>query len=79
MPPSATFSVDIESGLAPLTVNFSNASDGSITSKEWDFGDGTTSTEESPSHRYTIAGTHTVQLTVAGPDGTDTTQMANYP
>ena len=39
---------------------------------EWDFGDGTTSTDQSPSHRYTIAGTYTIQLTVSGPGGTDT-------
>ena len=72
-PPAASFSVDLESGDVPLTVNFNNASEGSITSFEWEFGDGTTSTDRAPTHVYTIAGTHEVTLTVSGPGGTDTT------
>ena len=43
----------------------------------WDFGDGTTSTDQSPNHRYTIAGTYNVELTVSGPGGTDTTVMSD--
>lgn len=77
LPPSASFSVDVDSGNAPLTVNFGNVSDGPITSREWDLGDGTTSTDQSPNHRYTLAGTYTVQLKVTGPGGTDTSQMAD--
>ena len=42
---------------------------------EWDFGDGSTSTDQSPTHRYTIAGRHTVGLEVSGPGGTDTRVM----
>lgn len=76
IPPSASFSVDVESGSAPLTVNFSNVSNGPITLREWDFGDGTTSTEQSPSHRYTLADTFTVGLKVVGPGGTDTAQIS---
>ena len=37
---------------------------GTITSWEWDFGDGTTSTVQNPKHTYTQAGTYTVKLTV---------------
>ena len=33
---------------------------------EWEFGDGTTSTEPNPDHVYTTAGSYTVQLTVSG-------------
>ena len=77
IPPSASFSFDVNSGSAPLRVNFNNVFDGPITSTEWDFGDGTTSTDQSPSHRYTLAGTYTVQLTVSGPGGTDNIQMAD--
>ena len=77
MPPSASFSVDVESGSAPLTVEFNNTSKGPVTSVEWDFGDGTSSTDNSPDHRYTIAGTHTVQLVVSGPGGADTVTMAD--
>lgn len=37
----------------------------------WDFGDGTTSTDASPTHMYTLAGTYTVSLTVTNMFGTD--------
>ena len=50
-----------------MTVNFSNTSEGPISSVDWDFGDGTTSTEQNPDHIYTVAGSYTVQLTVSGP------------
>lgn len=72
IPPLASFSVDVKSGSAPLDVEFTNTSDGPVTSIEWDFGDGTVSDETLPTHRYTIAGTYTVGLTVTGPGGTDT-------
>lgn len=71
-PPLAFFTVDVESGTAPLTVTFSNASVGPATSIEWDLGNGTTSTEKNPDHVYTVAGSYTVQLTVRGPGGIDT-------
>ena len=51
---------------------FTNTSEGQIESIEWDFGDGTTSTEQSPDHVYTIAGTYTVKLMISGQGGTDT-------
>jgi PKD repeat protein len=38
----------------------------------WDFGDGVTSTLESPTHLYAAAGTYTVTLTVTSDWGTDT-------
>lgn len=37
----------------------------------WDFGDGNTSTEESPTHVYTASDTYTVKLTALGDAGTD--------
>ena len=72
VPPAASFSVDVESGSAPITVSFDNTFDGPTTSMEWDFGDGATSTEQNPDHIYTIAGVYTVQLIVSGPGGSDT-------
>ena len=74
--PIGSFSADSLTGSAPLTVQFRDLSDGTVASWEWDFGDGTTSDEESPSHRYTIVGTYNVQLTVSGPGGSDTSVMA---
>ncbi len=40
-----------------------------IQSVLWNFGDGTTSTDWSPSHRYAADGNYTVKLTVTTPDG----------
>ncbi len=37
----------------------------------WDFGDGSTSEEENPSHEYAVPGTYTVTLTVANTIGMD--------
>ena len=71
-PPIASFTVDIVTGTVPLIVNFNSTSHGPITSMEWDFGDGTTSSDQSPSHRYTVAGVFDVGLTATGPSGSDT-------
>jgi PKD repeat protein len=38
--------------------------DGSVVSWAWDFGDGTTSTEQNPVHTYAERGRYDVQLTV---------------
>jgi len=51
-------------GTPPLEVQFIDESTGEITQWAWDFGDGGTSTERSPSHTYSAAGEYTVSLTV---------------
>jgi PKD repeat protein len=58
----ADFSAEPRTGDAPLTVQFTNLSTGFISSFEWDFGDGETSTDESPSHTYNYSGNYTVSL-----------------
>ena len=73
--PVASFSIDMAGGPAPANVQFTDTSRGAVTSWEWDFGDGDTSAEQNPSHRYTIAGKHSVKLTVAGPGGTDSSEL----
>ena len=70
--PIAGFTASTTSGTYDLPVTFTNTSTGVIDSISWDFGDGTTSAESSPSHIYTEAGTYTVTLTVSGPGGDDT-------
>ena len=50
-------------------VAFRDQSYGDIKSWKWDFGDGTTSTERNPTHRYEKAGEFVVILVVEGPDG----------
>ncbi|MEO6330624.1 MAG: PKD domain-containing protein [Ginsengibacter sp.] len=48
----------------PVTLDFQNLSAGSSSIKyQWDFGDGTVSTQTNPSHVYTTAGNFTIQLT----------------
>ena len=41
----------------------------------WDFGDGATSAEESPSHAYDTAGEYAVTLTVTNDFGSDSAQI----
>ncbi|WP_280725938.1 collagenase [Kitasatospora sp. MAA4] len=45
------------------------ASSAKITSWSWTFGDGTSSTQQNPTHTYTAAGTYTVDLTVTDSSG----------
>jgi len=78
VPPTSSFSGTPTSGDAPLTVNFSDASSGPITSWAWTFGDGGTSTAQNPSHTYTAGGSYSVSLTVTGPGGSDTSTLSNY-
>jgi PKD repeat protein len=57
------FSATPTSGGAPLTVNFTDATVHSPTSWSWDFGDGSTSTLQNPSHTYVTPGNYLVTLT----------------
>ncbi len=79
-PPVAEFSASPTSGTSPLVVDFTDESTGEVTSWEWDFeNDGTPdSTEQHPSHTYTMPGLYTVSLTVSGPGGSDTVTKIDY-
>ncbi len=67
--PRANFLMsDSVSTCPPLVVTFTNTSTG-IISKNWDFGDGTNSTVDNPSHFYSLPGVFNVVLTVTGPGG----------
>lgn len=62
----------------PFEANFTNSSFNGITYL-WDFGDGTTSTEENPTHVYTTAGIYTVTLNAdGGACGSDELVLASY-
>ena len=62
----AAFSADVTSGLAPLTVRFTDASTGHPASWHWRFDDGGTSAAQNPTHSYTAPGNYTVTLSVDG-------------
>jgi len=68
-PPTAQASITC----TDLSCNFdgsnSQDSDGTITSYQWDFGDGTSSTGINASHTYGTSGTYSVSLTVTDNEG----------
>jgi len=77
-PPLADFTADLTTGVAPLTVNFSDLTLDTVNTWLWSFGDGNTSTEKDPLHEYQDAGLYTVSLTATGPGGTDMEVKNNY-
>ena len=77
--PIARLDANPTSGPAPLDVSFSGSRssdpDGDPLSYSWEFGDGGTSSQATPTHRYASAGTYIARLTVRdgrGGVGTDT-------
>lgn len=67
------FSVYPKSGKAPLTVSFQDLSSGNPTWWHWSFGDGTSSTLQNPTKKYSVPGMYSVTLTVG--NGTQTKTM----
>jgi peptidyl-prolyl cis-trans isomerase B (cyclophilin B) len=59
--PLAKFTLQDEDKKAPTTIVFKNNSE-KAESFIWDFGDGKTSTEESPEHKYFLSGKYNVKL-----------------
>ncbi|MCS7273791.1 MAG: PKD domain-containing protein [Candidatus Bipolaricaulota bacterium] len=73
--PKADFAFSPPSPEVGDEVQFTDRStdDGQITNREWDFGDGTRSTDQNPKKKYTQAGTFRVRLTVRDNDGAENT------
>jgi glucose/arabinose dehydrogenase len=66
----ADFTASGSSGEPPLDVSFADASSvPGASAWHWDFGDGTTSDEQNPVHRYAFGGSYDVRLTVTGTGG----------
>ncbi|WP_304021979.1 PKD domain-containing protein [Methanospirillum hungatei] len=65
----AGFSLKPSEGIAPLSVQCTDESTGSINRYLWEFGDGAVSETRHPSHRYTAPGSYIIKLTVYGPSG----------
>jgi PKD repeat protein len=78
LPPVASFTANPTSGIAPLTVYFTDTSTNAPTSWSWTFGDGGTSPAQHPSHQYQNAGSYTVSLTATNAYGSDTNTRSNY-
>mgnify|MGYP000922284285 CR=1 FL=1 len=76
--PVAAFSASPTSGKAPLKVKFTDNSTGSPTSWKWTFGDGTSSTKQNPTHKYSKARNYTVSLTVTNAEGSNTVTKKDY-
>jgi PKD repeat protein len=76
-PCSASFSI---SQLTGNNFAFTNTSvvSGTITNYLWDFGDGTNSTVQNPSHTYAVTGGYTVCLTIVGIDSNQSTFTCTY-
>jgi PKD repeat protein len=75
--PTAAPAATPTSGAAPLAVQFSahaDDPDGAIASFQWDFGDGSVSTDENPSHTFTAKGTYGVRLTAVDNEGARVSQ-----
>ncbi|HIO68215.1 MAG TPA: PKD domain-containing protein, partial [Flavobacteriales bacterium] len=70
--PSASFVQDISSSCIPLTVSFTSTSTNAST-YYWDFGNGNTSTLESPTNVYVNAGIYDVKLIATNSGGVSDT------
>ncbi|WP_141241596.1 outer membrane protein assembly factor BamB family protein, partial [Methanosarcina spelaei] len=78
---NADFSSDVNSGEAPLTVNFTDESVGEgITTWSWDFeNDGTVdSIDQNPIHTYNASGTYSVKLIANNSSGSDEELKVDY-
>jgi PKD repeat protein len=62
--PRALFRAYPLSGPPPLTVTFQNFSTGPLVRYLWDFGDGTTSVEKSPTHTFQKEGIYSIKLNI---------------
>jgi len=78
--PVANYSGTPTNGTAPLEVSFTDTSTGEITGWSWDFDNNGTedSTDQNPTHIYSVSGTFSVALEVTGSGGTDTETKINY-
>lgn len=65
-PTTADFTFSPASGPAPLAVSFTDTTtNGTHNTWIWDFGDGSASTNQNPTHTFTSEGTYKVKLTVS--------------
>ena len=75
-----SFQSSVTSGAAPLTIQFTDASNFIPTEWNWDFGDGDTTNAnmQNPAHTYSNSGTYTVSLTASNSNGSNSSTRNNY-
>jgi PKD repeat protein len=78
LPPVTEFSGTPSTGEVPLGVKFTDASANRPMAWNWNFGDGSTSTEQHPAHTYTKAGQYFVTLRVSNHFGSDGLTKSGY-
>jgi PKD repeat protein len=76
--PVAAFSASTTLGAVSLKVQFTDKSTNSPTAWKWNFGDKSTSTAMSPTHKYTTAGKYTFTLTVKNAAGSSIATKTSY-
>ena len=75
----AQFTSNIQSGCAPLIVEFENKSSGNPSGVKWDLGNGTISTRPNDvTGTYFDPGTYTVKLVIKNNSGADSVIKVNY-
>ena len=75
-PPIAAFTPSVTSGDAPLEVQFTDMSTREPVAWHWDFGDGTESDEQNPTHIYENYGVYIATLCASNRAGESTASMA---
>ncbi len=75
---TANFSGTPLIGCSPLIVNFTDLSTGSVTTWNWNLGNGSPSTLQNPSGVYSLPGVYSVTLTVSDGSSTNTIVKTNY-
>lgn len=76
--PYAAFYANPQTGDVPLTVSCGDVSTETPTSWFYDFGDGTTSTLQNPTHIYTQPGDYTINHTATNAAGTSTNVSQHF-
>lgn len=77
-PPVAGFNAGQTTAICPAAIKFNDASTSNPQSWFWDFGDGTTATQQNPVHVYGQPGQYTVKLKVTNSLGQDSLLRVNY-
>ncbi|MCB0125042.1 MAG: matrixin family metalloprotease [Caldilineaceae bacterium] len=76
--PAVEFTANEREGQDSLTVQFTDQSTNSPTTWFWDFGDGTTSNEQNPTHTYTTHGVYDVTLSATNRFGSQQQTKPGY-